>query len=125
MRGRGITHGRDVTQAGHCEGQGHFWGQAGQPWSTRDTLLPGQQLFLLSGSTALRCALGQSAVELVPGIWLGQGCGAQQRVVQGCGNVPAHSHALKQLLVLLVAPAALHLAVQLAQDLVLELQRRV
>lgn len=60
-------------------------------------------------------------------IQLGQEDGRQQRVVPwrgGCGNVTAHSHALKKLLVLLISPAALHLAVQLAQDLILKLQRR-
>lgn len=63
--------------------------------------------------------------------WGGQdaaGAGAQsiakgrsQR--EGHGGGAAHSHALKKLLVLLVSPATLHLAVQLAQDLILELQR--
>lgn len=62
------------------------------------------------------------------GVRLGQDDGRQQRLEpwrQGCGDVTAHSHALKKLLVLLVSPATLHLAVQLAQDLVLKLQRHV
>lgn len=63
--------------------------------------------------------------------WGGQdaaGAGAQsiakshlQR--EGHGGGATHSHALKKLLVLLIPPATLHLAVQLAQDLILELQR--
>lgn len=63
--------------------------------------------------------------------WDGQesaGAGAQsiakgrsQR--EGHGGGAAHSHALKKLLVLLISPATLHLAVQLAQDLILKLQR--
>lgn len=41
---------------------------------------------------------------------------------EGDRGVTAHSHALEKLHVLLVPPAALHLAVQPAQDLVLKLQ---
>lgn len=56
----------------------------------------------------------------------GQEDSRQQRVVpwrEGHTDVAAHSHALKKLLVLLIAPATLHLTVQLAQDLVLKLWR--
>lgn len=87
-------------------------------------VLPGHSLFL--ADPALGAVLGQSTAgrSRTAEIRLCRGR-AQSRAMPG-GREQfgiACSHAFKELLVLLVAPAALHLAVELTQDLILKLQR--